>query len=99
MSEAPKGLWSTILGGVPQTGPHDAEGNVHPLPVSLDKIEHEIRQATNMIVHLECEASKIEQQYERAIESLRAAQMRFIDRAKHLGMRVEIVERKGLTNE
>lgn len=96
MSEKRKSwLSSAVLGNVPVTGPHDDDGNVTPLPVSLDKIEHEIRQATNMLVHLEAEADKIEQAYHKADEALRAAQMRFVDRAKHLGLRVEIVERKG----
>jgi predicted nucleic acid-binding Zn-ribbon protein len=94
MSEQPK-RWRSLLGNVPVTSPHDEDGNVHPLPISLDKIEHEIKQATNMLVHLEAEADKIEQAYHAASETLRAAQMRFVDRAKHLGMRVEIVERKG----
>lgn len=95
MNDRP-GKWRSLLGNVPETRPPvDSDGNVTPLPVSLDKIEHDIRQATNMIVHLECEADKIEQQYHKAAEALRAAQMRFIDRAKHLGMKVEIVERKG----
>ena len=94
MSDPPK-RWRSLLGNVPVTRPPDEDGNVTPLPVSLDKIEHEIRQHTNMLVHLEAEADKIEQAYHTAAEALRAAQMRFIDRAKHLGMRVEIVERTG----
>ena len=95
MSDKRKSWLSSALANVPVTGPIDDDGNVHPLPVSLDKIEHEIRQHTNMLVHLEAEADKIEQQYHKAAEALRAAQMRFIDRAKNLGMKVEIVERKG----
>jgi hypothetical protein len=95
MSEKRKSWLSSALANVPVTEPLDEDGNVHPLPVSLDKIEHEIKQATNMMVHLEAEADKIEQAYHKAAETLRAAQMRFIDRAKYLGMRVEIVERNG----
>ena len=61
MTEKSTGKWRTILGNVPSTGPRqDSDGNVHPLPVSLDKIENEIRDATNTLVRLETEAAKIE---------------------------------------
>ncbi len=94
MSEQPK-RWRSLLGNVPVTRPPDEEGNVTPLPVSLDKIEHEIKDATNLMVYLEAEMQKIGGAYDDAQEKLRAAQMRMIDRVKHLGLRVEIVERKG----
>lgn len=86
--------WGPFLANIPRTG-GPPDDNIVPLSISLDQIERDIREATNELVRLEVEHEKIAAGYADAAERLRAAQMRLIDRTKHLGIRAEIVDRSG----
>ena len=85
MSERPK-TWRTLLGGVPQSEPHEAENIVPLRKVTLDDLERRLAEAQNRVIDLGAGVDRAVLAYNSALDALKRERATFAERLKESGV-------------